>query len=202
MASREKEIGQNIRSIRELRGMTLEELAKRTGFTKGYLSRLENSKKAPPVATLLNIAKALDVRISDIFGETEEQTSISIVRKNERLAMARPGTMFGYHYESLAHKYKNKTMDAYVLTRPPDPKWKPVVFRHEGEELLFVLEGATEFHYAGESYILKAGDCAYFDASAEHYGRSLGGKPVKMLMVISLPEHKKGVATEDCYLVE
>ena len=191
MLSHEKEIGSNIRSIRKLRGITLEELAKRTGFTKGYLSRLENNKKAPPVATILNIAKVLDVCISDIFGENKEHASISIVRKNERLAMARPGTMFGYHYESIVHKYKNTSMDAYILTRPPAPKWKPVAFTHEGEELIFVLEGTTEFHYAGESYILKAGDCAYFDASAEHYGRCLGEKPVKMLMVTTLPECEK-----------
>ncbi len=199
---REQEIGKRIREIRGLKGMTLEALAQKTKLTKGYLSRLETSKKAPPVATLLSIARALDVRISDIFGETEEQhTSLSIVRKNERLMMARPGTMFGYHYESLAHKYKNKSMDAFILTRPPDPKWKPVVFRHEGEELLFVLEGSQEFHYGGESFLLKAGDCAYFDASVEHYGRSLGSKPSKMLMVTTLPTHDRQESDEE-YLAE
>ena len=111
---REKEIGKRIREIRELKGMTLEILARKTKFTKGYLSRLENSKKAPPVATLLSIARALDVRIADIFGETEEHTSLSIVRKNDRLMMARSGTIFGYHYESLVHKFKNKSMAPIV----------------------------------------------------------------------------------------
>jgi len=198
---REKEIGKRIREIRELKGMTLEILARKTKFTKGYLSRLENSKKAPPVATLLSIARALDVRIADIFGETEEHTSLSIVRKNDRLMMARSGTIFGYHYESLVHKFKNKSMDAFILTRPHDPKWKPVVFKHEGEELLFVLEGSQEFFYGGESFILKKGDCAYFDASVEHYGRSIGGRPSKMLMVTTLPANHKEESDEE-YLAE
>lgn len=187
----EKGIGDSLKGIRRLRGITLEGLAKKTGFTKGYLSRLENSKKAPPVATLLNIASALDARISDIFGEDEEDSSISIVRKNERPVMARPGTVFGYHYESLAHKYKNKGMDAFILTRPVDPNWKPCLFKHEGEELLFILEGNTELHYGDKAYALKEGDCAYFDSSVEHYGKSLGNKAVKMLMVVIPPKHKK-----------
>ena len=188
---REKKIGSKIREIRNLKGMTLEALAHKTHLTKGYLSLLERDKKVPPVATLLTIAQALDTRISDIFGETEENTSISIVRKDERLAMARPGTMFGYHYESLAYKYQNKSMDVYILTRPVDPQWKPVMFKHEGEEMLYILEGMTEFHYGKESYILRAGDCVYFDSSVEHYGKSLGNKPTKMLMVATLPAHTR-----------
>lgn len=187
----EKEIGKRIREIRELKGLTLETLAQKTKLTKGYLSRLENSEKAPPVATLLNIARALDVRISSIFGEVEEPVSLSIVRKNERLITAGAGTKYGYHYESIAHKYQNKSMDAFILTRPFDPKLKPTAFKHEGEELMFILEGAQEFYYDGKSYILKAGDCAYFDSSMEHYGRSLGGKQSKLLMVTTLPAPKK-----------
>lgn len=187
----EKEIGKRIKKIRELKGFTLEELAIKTKFTKGYLSRLENSEKAPPVATLLNITRALDVRISSIFGEIEEPVSLSIVRKNERLLTAGAGTPYGYHYESIAHKYPNKSMDAFILTRPFDPKWKPTAFKHEGEELIFILEGAQEFLYRGKSYILKEGDCAYFDSSVEHYGRSLGGKHSKFLMITTPPAPKK-----------
>ncbi|MBW2557783.1 MAG: helix-turn-helix transcriptional regulator [Deltaproteobacteria bacterium] len=194
MIDREKKIGKKIKSLRELRGLTLEELAKKTDFTKGYLSRLENSKKAPPVATILTIATALNVKISDVFGEDEnkEDSIISIVRKNERLVMARPGTLFGYHYESIVHEYRNKGIEAFLLTRPVDPSWKPILFKHEGEELLFVLEGSTEFHYGDQLYILRAGDCACFDSSVKHYGKALGKKGVKMLVIVIPPGHKKG----------
>ena len=188
---RDKKIGARIREIRKLKGMTLATLAQKTNLTKGYLSLLENDKKVPPVATLLTIAQALDTRISDIFDETAENASISIVRKDERLAMARPGTLFGYHYESLAYKYQNKSMDVYILTRPVDPQWKPVMFKHEGEEMLYILEGAIEFYYGQESYTVRAGDCIYFESSVEHYGKSLGDKPAKMLMVATLPAHTR-----------
>ena len=66
--SLEKEIGKRIREIRSSKRMTLEILGKETGFTKGYLSRVENSEKAPPVSTLIIIAKALQVNLSEILG--------------------------------------------------------------------------------------------------------------------------------------
>ncbi len=75
----EHEIGKNIRMIRKLKELTLEDLAKKTGFTKGYLSKVENSEKAPPVSTLLNIARVMGVSMSKLFGEGHEQTSLSLV---------------------------------------------------------------------------------------------------------------------------
>jgi transcriptional regulator with XRE-family HTH domain len=51
--------------------MTLENLAERTGFTKGYLSEVENSTKALPVLTLIRIGKALKVDISNLYGESK-----------------------------------------------------------------------------------------------------------------------------------
>ena len=71
----EKNVGQRIRELRTSLGLTLEELADKTGFTKGYLSRVENSKKAPPVATLIRIATALEVTLSDIFEEQKSRTT-------------------------------------------------------------------------------------------------------------------------------
>ena len=67
----EKDIGKRIKEIRISKEMTLEILSEITGFTKGYLSKVENSEKAPPVSTLIRIAGALEVRLSEIFQEEE-----------------------------------------------------------------------------------------------------------------------------------
>ena len=72
----EHEIGKNIRMIRKLKESTLKDLAGKTDFTKGYLSKVENSEKAPPVSTLLRIAKAMGVSMSTLFGEGHEPTSL------------------------------------------------------------------------------------------------------------------------------
>lgn len=53
-------VGERIREIREARGLTLHELAVKSGIAKPNLSRLENDKVTPTFATLRTIAAALD----------------------------------------------------------------------------------------------------------------------------------------------
>jgi transcriptional regulator with XRE-family HTH domain len=169
------------------RGLTLQRLAEKTGFTKGYLSKVENTKKAPPVSTLVILAKALEVSLSEIFGEKEDQSSISLVKKNERQVIARDGTVFGYSYQTLAHKFYKKHMEPYLLTLPTRPK-QASLFQHDGEEILFVLEGTMKFFHGDREFIVEEGDCLYFDASIPHHGICQGKKEVKCLMVIYTPE--------------
>ena len=47
----ETEIGKRIREFRLKKNFTLQELADKTGYSKGYLSKVEKSEKAPPVAS-------------------------------------------------------------------------------------------------------------------------------------------------------
>jgi len=179
----EAEIGRKIKLLRLERGLNLQQLANATGFTKGYLSKVENSRKAPPVSTLIILAKALDVNISAIFSEDADKTTITLVKKAERKVMARDGTAFGYSYEPLAHKFLQRRMDPYILTLPVKPKRRGV-FQHKGEEILIVLEGTMRFIHGGKEFLVEEGDCIYFDANLPHFGIAEHSKPVKCLMVI------------------
>ncbi|MBU1450862.1 MAG: XRE family transcriptional regulator [Proteobacteria bacterium] len=186
----EKDIGKKIREIRLSKGKTLEDLAKKTQFTKGYISKIENSKKGPPVSSLIRIAEALDVTISEIFGESTEPDSISVVKKDERIVIARNGTQFGYNYQALAYKYHKRRMDPYLLIRPPHHKKDICAFKHRGEEIMFVLEGKLEFCYGENKYLVEQGDCVYFDSNIEHYANNIGDTDVKTLMIIYTPENE------------
>ncbi|HRS86149.1 MAG TPA: XRE family transcriptional regulator [Syntrophales bacterium] len=186
----EAEIGRRIRSIRTEKKITLEALARETGFTKGYLSKVEKSPKSPPVSTLGIIARALGVTISALLGEEAPRTSLSLVRKDERPLIARDGTTFGYSYEALAYKYPNKTMEPFLLTLPLHQK-KRTLYQHNEEEILFVIQGTMRFFHGGEEYLVHEGDCLYFDASLPHFGESVGDKEVKCLMVICNPGYVK-----------
>ena len=179
----EAEIGKRIRSLRKERHVTLEELAQQTGFSKGYLSKVEKSEKSPPVSTLGIIAHALGATISILLGEEINPTPICIVRKAERPLIARDGTAFGYAYEAVAHRFTNKIMEPFVLTLPLHPK-KKTLYRHEGHEILFVLEGTMKFLHGTEEFIVEEGDCLYFESSYPHFGESIGEKEVKCFMVI------------------
>ena len=183
----EAELGKRIQQHRVSKGLTLQELAEKTGFTKGYLSKIEKAEKAPPVSTLINIAKALNISISEIFGEIEENCNVSLVKKWERRVIARDGSVFGYAYQTLAHKFRNKHMEPYFLTLPLVPK-ENALFQHKGEEILFVLDGTMRFFHGEKEFVVEEGDCIYFDGSIPHYGVCVGDKEVKCFMVIYTPE--------------
>lgn len=182
----EAEIGQRIRAFRTEKGISLERLAQQTGFTKGYLSKVEKSKKAPPVSTLGILAHALGISISTILGEETPRTSFSLVRKDERPVMARHATAFGYSYEAVAHHYPGKFMEPFVITMPFKPK-KTTLFQHEGQEILYVLQGKMSFRHGSDVYIVNQGDCIYFDSGIPHLGESCGPGETKCFMVIASP---------------
>jgi transcriptional regulator with XRE-family HTH domain len=182
----ESQIGKHIKALRLSRKLTLTALAGKTGYTKGYLSKVENSEKSPPVSTLIVIAKALGVTLSRIFGEESTASRCSVVKKEERLFMAKTGTAFGYSYETLAHHYLNKKMEPCILTIPGDSK-ESAVFQHEGEEMMLVVEGTMRFYHGGKEHIVETGDCVYFDSGVPHYGLAADDRDVKCVMVIYVP---------------
>jgi transcriptional regulator with XRE-family HTH domain len=182
----ESEIGRRIRASRINKKFTLEQLANQTGFTKGYLSRIEKSQKSPPLSTLGIIARVLGLTISFLVGEEEQQTSFGMVKKGERPLVTRKGTSLDYSYEAVAHTFPNKKMDPFILTLPLKPK-KKTIHQHEGEEILFVLEGTMKFLHGNQEYIVEEGDCIYFDSSFSHFGESVGRKEAKCFMVIYTP---------------
>jgi len=179
----ETEIGKRIREFRLKKNLTLQELADKSGYSKGYLSKVEKSEKAPPVATLSVIARELGVSVSVILGEETKNDSICLVRQNERTLMAKTGEEFGYAYEALANPYPNKHMEPFILSYPSDDALKHT-FQHDGEEMLFVLQGQMRFKYRNSEFILNKGDCLYFDSSVAHTGEPIGDEPLKTLIVL------------------
>jgi transcriptional regulator with XRE-family HTH domain len=180
----EKQISKNIKKYRTFRGLSLGQLAQLTGLTKGYVSKIERSDKAPPFSTLVKLAGALGIDTNLLIEddlEVPEDTRLCIVRKDQGKTVATRETLYGYHYEALAHKKAGKNMQPYLITPAFDEKG---IFSHEGEEFLYVLKGTHEFIYDGERYILEEGDCVYFDSIVPHSGRSVGTEPNKLLAVM------------------
>lgn len=179
----EEHIGPRIRQLRIERALTIAALAKKSGFSKGYLSKVENSISAPPVSTLMTLAKALDVNINEVFSDDNSAAAVTIVRKGERQAISRPGSSFGYSYEPLAPTFPQRNMDPYILTVPPNATGTRV-FQHKGQEMILVLEGSMSMIIDEKEYHLEEGDCIYFNASLPHFGRVNGPKEATCLVVM------------------
>jgi transcriptional regulator with XRE-family HTH domain len=185
------QIGDHLRALRAARGMTLERLAAATGLTKSYLSKIQNSRKLPPIATLSRIAQALGTGIGSFFGDIlEPGEGASVVRKHERLPVVRGGTAFGYDYVSLAHDRLSKHMEPFVFTFPSKID-RHVFFDHGGEEFVFILSGKVIFQVGDERWALEKGDSIYFDAAIPHRGWSVG-RDATALVVIHAADHRHG----------
>lgn len=179
-------IGRRIRELREKKGLSLQEVAERSGFAKSYLSQIENLKREPSLSALSQVAYVLGVDVLYLLtGELQNPLpeSLTIVRREKRKRIDRAPGSPSYLYESITYNRPGRLMEGFIVTLgsqfPPEP------FVHEGEELAYVLEGKHEFVYDGRSYILEEGDCYYFDSKKPHFGRALGKKQAKILVVFT-----------------
>ena len=180
------QISVRLKRFRIERQLSLAELASATGFTKSYLSKIENATKVPPIGTLARISAALDVQLSEFFPESEndgdsDQAKIVVVLATERSSIIRGGTTFGYDYESLGGGFPSRWMNPFVFTFPENIG-EDVYFEHEGQEFIFVLSGRVNFKVGDQEWVLEPGDSIYFDASLRHRGHALG-KEAKALVV-------------------
>ena len=178
-----KVIGGRVADLRTRLGLTLDQLAAQTGFTKGYLSKIENSHKVPPIGTLARIARALKTEITELLhtGGQGNGRAFCVVRSGERLPVVRGGTAFGYDYVSLADTKSHKKMEPFLFTFPSEID-KYVFFEHDGEEFIFVLSGRVEWQTGSEKVILEPGDAVYFDARLPHRGRALDGEATAVVV--------------------
>ena len=147
-------LGEKIRELRLKRASTLRQVAEATGLSIPLLSQVENNAVSPPVATLLRIARALDVGIGYFFREEESKERAVVVRKDERKKTFRPmhsqGRDSGYTYEALAYTKNGKHMEPFLVEFEPKEKEKTVPLKHRGEEFLFLFRGRLAFHYDHE----------------------------------------------------
>jgi len=194
MQTLNKQIGERLRRLRKTRRLTLDELATATGFTKSYLSKIENSKKIPPIASLTKISRALDTELTYFFQASEDpaemEEGICVVRAGERQTVVRGGTSFGYDYKSLAHRFPHKKMEPFLFTFP-EHIGKEIFFEHEGEEFIFIISGRVRFLVDGREWVLEPGDSIYFDSTLQHRGEAVGGD-AKALVVFYSPATKAG----------
>jgi len=161
-------IGSKIKKLRKLRKLTLQDVARETGFSPALISQIENNNVSPPIATLSKLARFFDVKIGIFFEEEEAERKYEIVRKGERRVVSRviskAGTGHGYTYEALSFRKRNKKMEPFVLTVTERAK-EEELYNHDGEEFLLILQGRAEVLLEDERFILEAGDAVYFDAS-------------------------------------
>lgn len=176
-------INEKIKQLRIKKGLTLEDLANKTGFTKGYLSKIERSSNMPPFATVQKIAEALDVDLIDLL-ETQPDALVSknidIFRRSDSLKDEWEEHSEIYSFKPLINVYRNKYMSPFLFRVK---KGETDVTTHDSEEFVYVLEGEIELNYEGKTYQLSAGDSFYLDARIKHNFVNRNEKPALLIAV-------------------
>jgi transcriptional regulator with XRE-family HTH domain len=185
--SLESGIGTQVRKLRKDLDLTVAELGAAAGISTGMLSKIENGSISPSLLTLSSLAKALNVPISRLFSETEEQRDCSFVKKGQGVRIERRGTKAGHLYDLIGHALGGSIgVEPYLITLKSDAV--PYTdFRHAGVELIYMLTGKVRYRHGDRTYVMEPGDALFFDAAARHGPEGLIKAPMTYLSIIIYP---------------
>ena len=192
-AERSARIGDRVQFLRKARRMTLRQLADATQTTASFISQLERGLSGASTSTLMRIADALAVSISDLF---EERT---VAPHHVLMRSARPALPVAENYrKTLLSRRPIREFEVYVGEFGPGGSTgeKPYVHGH-AHEMFLVLRGQVELTLGDVEYVMREGDSIEYPTSTPHKTRNLGDSEAEVLWIISPPT--SGLAELDKY---
>jgi DNA-binding XRE family transcriptional regulator len=173
-------VGQRLREIRILRGLSMRALAEKSGLNINTLSLIENEHTSPGVSTLQQLAQSLQVSISEFF-QTNHGSKKVVHQKKGR----RPRVTFEHStMEDLAAGMPRFGAEPIIVTLEPnaDSGEKPIV--HTGREFVYCLDGHIAYTVDNERYLLESGDSLIFEAYLPHRWKNMNATPSRALLVL------------------
>jgi len=171
-------VGARLRRLRKERGWNLEDLAGRTNLSRAYLSRLESGGRQPSLSVLFELARAYDVSFTSLFEPEPEVDNLVVVRAAEGRVQRGNGLL----YEKLSDGSWAFNLQPLRIVVPAKREGD-ALYKHEGEQWLYVLSGRLRFEIASEEVVLEAGDAAHFDADNPHRLEALDGRDAEVIIV-------------------
>jgi transcriptional regulator with XRE-family HTH domain len=177
-----REIAMRLRGIREVTGLSPEELAEASGVSPQQVLDYEAGETEIPVSYLYEVAKACSVDMTALLtGDEGHLLAYSLVRADQGLSVDRRKA---YKYQALAYRFHKPSMEPFLVTVPPKEESELEYNRHLGEEFIYMLRGRLEVRLGDEVLTLEPHDCLYFSSRTPHAMRSLDGQVAEFLDVI------------------
>ncbi|HOG64656.1 MAG TPA: XRE family transcriptional regulator [Spirochaetota bacterium] len=184
-----RQLGEKIRSVRESRNVTLEQLGEKCGMPADVIAKIESGELVTSLTPLIKIARVLGVRLGT-FLDDQESLGPVVTRSGAQAKVARvggPAAGGGMDFFSLAQGKTGRHMEPFIIELDPASGGGATPSSHEGEEFIHVLEGAVEIIYGRENFRLETGDSIYYDSIVSHQVRSADGRSAKILAVVHAP---------------
>ncbi len=189
MEQKIKEVANRIAAVREDVGLSMEEMASKTGVTVEEYRKLEAGECDFNFTFIYKFAQVVGVEIADIMeGSSPILTKYMVTRKGEGMPFARRE---GYSYNHLAPMFKDKLAEPFYVEIPysNDALYKPRhLVSHKGQEFDIVLKGCIKIQIGDKYEILHKGDTIYYNSSIPHDIVAMGGETAKIYAVVMNPE--------------
>jgi transcriptional regulator with XRE-family HTH domain len=179
------EIAERIRELRGIAGISLESLAKGIGLPVETYRGYESGSVDIPVGALYEVAAFFKIDLNELLtGEAPRLHKYQVVRAGKGVEVERRTP---YRYRSLAFNFIHKKAEPFLVTAEPSPEGEGKgvsVNSHPGQEFNYVLEGSLLLLIDGHELVLGEGDSIFFDSSAPHGMKALGGRNARFLAII------------------
>lgn len=173
--------GGRIRALRRKAGLTLQVLADQSGISVGFLSQVERDKATPSLGTLAALAGALSVEIDHFIASPRPADSVTRTAERPRFAIADTSLQ----YERVTTALPGGTLSSLIVHIPVG--YASEITAHEGEELIFVLEGTVRQTLADATIVLNPGDTLHFMGDTPHSFANIGDHPARLLWTGTSP---------------
>jgi len=188
-------VAKRIKALRLDRAMTLRDVANATKLTEGLLSKIENHRVSPPIATLAKIAAALGVKLGYFFREDETYIGYTIMRAADAGKQMRKSRRTGYDYSLLASGKPIRLLEPFLVRLAPGARQKKNLL-HSGDEFVYVLRGTLSFQWGREVFLLNEGDSITYDAGVPHLSSNPDKRRETLLVSVTAEEnagHRLGI---------
>lgn len=178
------DLGTKIKNLRLGAGMTLDEVARKTHLSKGFLSQVENNKVSPHIDTLNRIANKLGVEIGYFFRDPRADEQ-KVTRERDRKRFSARYSKI--HCDLLSTAVAHRRMQPLLYTVPPGESNADRIVYDGGEIFGYVLNGQVEITFGDETHILEAGDATHFDSSQPYGWKNTGDQEAVLLWITTPP---------------
>ncbi|MGY8665995.1 cupin domain-containing protein [Bradyrhizobium sp. UFLA05-109] len=185
-ATEEMAIGGEIRELRKVRGLTLQQVADAAGLSVGYLSQIERNQTKLPIGVLKKISDTLGVHMNWFFHvqDLPSDEKDIVVRAHSRRKLTFTG--LGIEEELLS---PNLSGPLEMLLSTIEPGADSGDYNHDGVEAGFVMSGRLDLWVSGQFFQLNQGDSFSFKSTEVHRCANSGDEPTKVIWVITPPNY-------------
>lgn len=180
-------IGDKIKAKRSQKNITMMELARRAGVSKGLISQIENNRTVPSLPVLLGIIHALEEDLKSFFEDMQDHFSnghIAIIRKGEEKKFEKEPVKGFVYKRILTKSIVSQAVDFVFIQLKPGANRRQMI-QTDAWEFKYVLNGTIEYQVEKQKFLLHEGDALLFDGRARHRLKN-AGKTEAILLVVYL----------------